>query len=70
MYVGQKQKASYLDRLTGMLFINLESTQSKTIIFKIQKYLIGINCFTYSLQIEQEATGLNDSKKDLGWQLG
>lgn len=53
-----------------MLFINLESTQSKTIIFKPQKCFIGINFSIYSLQIGQEAMGLNDSKKYVGWQLG
>lgn len=44
--------------------------QSKTIIFRTQNIFEWNKLSIYSSQIEQEAMDLNDSKEDLGWQLG
>lgn len=53
-----------------MLLIWRIFRQSKTIIFRTQNIFEWNKLSIYSSQIEQEAMDLNDSKEDLGWQLG
>lgn len=54
-----------------MLLINLENIQAEwDYNFQNPKIFYWNKLSIYSSQIEQEAMGLNDSKKDLGWQLG